>query len=104
MWSKAGIGSEGRLDAGRQAIGAKRVGQGAVGGQHALRTGFGVRNERAGGAEMRTRDTADGIQFRQRRARGLAVGRTVRTGRRIAGLGDEHTDPHRRIPQLERAS
>ena len=100
---EAGIVRRIRLGLGRQALGGKsigkRIGQCAVGGQHALRIGFGARNECAGGAAMRTRDTADGVQFGQGRKRRLTVGRAARGGRRIAGLGDEHPEPHGRIPQ-----
>ncbi|WP_219139115.1 hypothetical protein [Burkholderia catarinensis] len=67
--------------------------------RYALRAGFGARNERAGRAEMRTRDAADGLQFRRRREHRLTVGRTACGGRRVTGLGDEHTEPHGRISQ-----
>ncbi|WP_371141128.1 hypothetical protein [Burkholderia cepacia] len=91
------IGGRIRLDPGWQAIGEKGIGQRAVDGEHAWRIGIRVRNERAGGTEMRPRDTTDGGQFRHGRERGLKVGRTARGGRRVAGLGDEHTDPHGRV-------
>ncbi|MEK2604428.1 hypothetical protein WN989_22520 [Burkholderia arboris] len=87
-----------RFDVRWKKIGRKRGGQRSIGRQYAWHAGFGMRDERAGRAEVRTRDAADDFQFGQRRKGRLAVG-VARGGRRVAGPGDEHTEPHGRIPQ-----